>query len=126
MVGISNLSFLLVDDVSTVRDFLRQTLMHLGASEIYEASTGEKALASFNQNLPDVVFLDIELPEASGQDILQEIRSVKPNAYVVMVSAHASADNVKASIGFGASGFVVKPFTAQKIRSVLKRHLQLK
>lgn len=126
MIGISNLSFLLVDDVSTVRDFLRQTLLQLGATEIYEASSGNKALSEFNKNMPDVVFLDIELPGANGQDILKEIRSKKPNAHVVMVSAHASADNVKTSIGHGASGFVVKPFTAQKIRSVLKRHLQTK
>lgn len=126
MVAITNLSFLIVDDVAMVRDFLRQTLINLGASEIFEASTGEGGMQSFNKNLPDIIFLDIELPKSNGQQILKEMRAIKPNAFVVMVSAHSSADNVKTSIELGASGFVVKPFTSQKIRSVLKRYLNIK
>ncbi|MDC2888258.1 response regulator [Psychrosphaera algicola] len=83
-------------------------------------------MQSFNKNLPDIIFLDIELPKSNGQQILKEMRLIKPNAFVVMVSAHSSADNVKTSIELGASGFVVKPFTSQKIRSVLKRYMQNK
>ncbi|MDO6718364.1 response regulator [Psychrosphaera sp. 1_MG-2023] len=126
MVAITNLSFLIVDDVAMVRDFLRQTLVNMGANSIFEASTGEGGMQSFNKNLPDIIFLDIELPKSNGQQILKEMRLIKPNAFVVMVSAHSSADNVKTSIELGASGFVVKPFTSQKIRSVLKRYMQNK
>ncbi|MBU2884025.1 response regulator [Psychrosphaera sp. B3R10] len=126
MVAITNLSFLIVDDVAMVRDFLRQTLVNMGANNIFEASTGEGGMQSFNKNLPDIIFLDIELPKSNGQQILKEMRLIKPNAFVVMVSAHSSADNVKTSIELGASGFVVKPFTSQKIRSVLKRYMQNK
>lgn len=124
MMAFASSSFLIVDDVATIRDFLRQTLTHLGASEIYEASSGEEALSCFHTNYPDIIFLDIELPKANGHEILKQIRAIKSNAFVVMVSAHSSAENVKTSLGLGASGFIVKPFTAQKIRSVLKRYKQ--
>ena len=121
MADVANLSYLIVDDVSSVREFLRQTLIHMGASEIYEASSGESATNSFQANLPDVVFLDIELPDYDGQQILKKIRAAKPNAFVVMVSAHSSVDNVKTAISNGASGFIVKPFSPRKITSILKK-----
>jgi len=121
MADVSNMSYLIVDDVSSVREFLRQTLVHMGVTEIYEASSGEAAIASFQKNLPDIVFLDIELPDLDGQQILKTIKSTKQNAFVVMVSAHSSVDNVKTAISNGASGFIVKPFSPRKITSVLKK-----
>lgn len=122
MSEIGTLSYLIVDDVSSVREFLRQTLVHLGVSDIYEASNGEAAVQSFKQNRPDVVFLDIELPDMDGQSILKQIKVAKENAFVVMVSAHSSVDNVKTAISNGASGFIVKPFSPKKITSVLKKY----
>ena len=121
MADIAKLSFLIVDDVSSVREFLRQTLVHMGVADIYEASSGEVAISSFKKNLPDVVFLDIELPDMDGQEILKTIKSTKQNAFVVMISAHSSVDNVKTAISNGASGFIVKPFSPKKITSVLKK-----
>lgn len=122
MTEISNLSFLIVDDVSSVREFLRQTLTHMGAVKILEAPSGEAAITTFETKLPDVVFLDIELPDLDGQEILKKIKGVKNDAYVVMVSAHSSVDNVKTAIANGASGFIVKPFSPRKITSVLKKY----
>mgnify|MGYP001143185365 FL=1 len=122
MAEIANMSYLIVDDVSSVREFLRQTLIHMGVTEIYEASTGDAAIMSYQKNLPDVVFLDIELPDMDGQEILKKIRIAKQNAFVVMISAHSSVDNVKAAISNGASGFIVKPFSPRKITSILKKY----
>jgi len=122
MAEISNMSYLIVDDVSSVREFLRQTLIHMGVSEIYEASSGDAAISAFQKNLPDVVFLDIELPDMDGQEILKKIKSAKQNAFVVMISAHSSVENVKAAISNGASGFIVKPFSPRKITSILKKY----
>jgi len=121
MAEVANMSYLIVDDVSSVREFLKQTLVHMGVSEIHEASSGEAAIESFQKNLPDVVFLDIELPDLDGQQILKQIKAAKQNAFVVMVSAHSSVDNVKTAISNGASGFIVKPFSPRKITSVLKK-----
>ncbi|GAB2995443.1 response regulator [Psychrosphaera aestuarii] len=120
MSEFSTTSFLVVDDVSSVRAFLQQTLSQLGAMEILQASTGEEALARFTENLPDVVFLDIELPDMDGQLILKEMKEMKSNVHVIMVTAHGTVDNVKKSIELGASGFIVKPFSPRKISSVIK------
>ena len=101
-----------------VPEFLVQS--QLGASDIITASTGQEALDQFSANLPDVVFLDIELPDFNGQSLLKEMKSIKNNVCIIMVTAHGTVDNVKESIALGASGFIVKPFSPRKIASVLK------
>ncbi len=116
----STTSFLLVDDTSAVRVFLQQTLAQLGAVEIHHSANGESALSKFRQHLPDVVFLDIELPDIDGQSLLKEMKTIKPNVAVIMVTAHGSIENVKEAISRGAQGFVVKPFSPKKISSALK------
>lgn len=120
MPKVSDRSFLIVDDVPSVCLFLEQTLQHLNAVDIIKVGSGSAALDSFKIHFPDVVFLDIELPDMDGQSILKELKVLKPNVDVVMVSAHSSIDNVKAAISSGASGFIVKPFSPKKVASVLK------
>jgi len=122
MSDLNSLSYLIVDDVSSVRVFLRQTLEHMEVSEIHEASCGTDAIESFKQHIPDVVFLDIGLPDTDGQEVLKQIRSIKSNAFVVMVSANSAVDNVKYSLSQGASGFIVKPFSPKKISTILKKY----
>lgn len=120
MSEIHEKSFLIVDDVASVRSFLQQTLNQLGGTDISHAASGREALEQFNKNIPDVVFLDIELPDLDGQTILKELKAAKHNVQVVMVSAHSSVENVKAAIASGASAFIVKPFSPKKVSSVLK------
>lgn len=124
MPDLDSLSYLVVDDVGSVREFLRQSLIHLGVTtdNISEAATGEKALTAFRTNIPDVVFLDIELPDLDGQDVLKQIKAIKDNAFVVMVSAHSTVENVKVAISNGASGFIVKPFSPQKITTIMNKY----
>lgn len=119
-------SVLIIDDVYTVREYLRQTLMHLGISNIYEASNGSRGLDVFAQRQPDLVFLDIELPDINGQQLLQQIKTLADKTHVVMVTAHNSVDNVQKSIAAGASGFIAKPFSPQKIKNIVDRCLHAK
>jgi two-component system chemotaxis response regulator CheY len=121
MSDVSSLSYLIVDDVSSVREFLRQTLISMQVSEIHESSNGTDAIEAFKKNIPDVVFLDIELPDLDGQSVLRQIKNIKSNAFVVMVSAHSTVENVKEAISNGAAGFIVKPFSQKKITTVLKK-----
>jgi len=98
----TQLSILIVDDVSTVRSFLSQTLMHLGIENVK-------------------IFLDIELPDGDGKELIAQINDINPETNVVMVSAHSAVENVKEAIDKGAKGFVVKPFTPKKIAAMLKK-----
>jgi two-component system chemotaxis response regulator CheY len=119
-------SILIIDDAYTVREYLRQTLLHLGISNVHEADSGSKGLSAFKQHHHDLVFLDIELPDMNGQQILQQIKTTADKTHVVMVTAHNSVDNVQQSIAAGASGFIAKPFSPQKIKNIVDRCLAAK
>ena len=110
-------SVLIIDDAYTVREYLRQTLLHLGISNIHEAANGKRGLQVFGEKQHDLVFLDIELPDINGQQLLQQIKMTADKTHVVMVTAHNSVENVKSSIASGASGFIAKPFSPQKIKN---------
>jgi len=119
-------SILIIDDAYTVREYLRQTLLHLGISNVQEASNGKRGLSVFAEQQPDLVFLDIELPDINGQQLLQQIKTQADKTHVVMVTAHNSVDNVRNSIASGASGFIAKPFSPQKIKNIVERCLSAK
>lgn len=119
-------SVLIIDDAYTVREYLRQTLLHLGISNVQEAADGKRGLLVFSEKQHDLVFLDIELPDINGQHLLQQIKAQADKTHVVMVTAHNSVENVRNSIASGASGFIAKPFSAQKIKNIVDRCLAAK
>lgn len=118
---IDHSSILIVDDVSSVRSFLNHNLRIMGAEKVAEASTGQQALMAVSTDHPDVIFLDIELPDSNGHDLLSRIKAMQPDCHVVIMSAHSTVENVKRSVEGGASGFMAKPFTPQKIQSTMNR-----
>ena len=91
----TQLSILIVDDVGTVRSFLSQTLMHLGIDNVREASTAAQCLSACKEKEFNIIFLDIELPDGDGKEIISQINEISPEANVVMVSAHSTVENVK-------------------------------
>jgi two-component system, chemotaxis family, chemotaxis protein CheY len=116
-----HVSILIVDDVGTVRSFLHQTLTHLGIDCIREASTATQCIKACQEQYFDIVFLDIELPDGDGKEIISQLNEINNNINVVMVSAHSTVDNVKDAIDKGAKGFVVKPFSPKKIAAMLSK-----
>ncbi|MBE0362649.1 two-component system, chemotaxis family, response regulator CheY [Pseudoalteromonas ulvae UL12] len=117
----ADFSVLIVDDVGTVRNFLHQTLVHLGIDNISEASTAGQCLQMSEDNQYSIIFLDIELPDGNGKEIIEKLNQISPSSNVVMVSAHSTVENVKDAIDKGAKGFVVKPFSPKKIAAILKK-----
>ena len=117
----TQLSILIVDDVSTVRSFLSQTLMHLGIENVKEASTAKQCISECQAANYNMIFLDIELPDGDGKELIAQINDINPETNVVMVSAHSAVENVKEAIDKGAKGFVVKPFSPKKIAAMLKK-----
>lgn len=112
---------LIVDDVSSVRDFLRQILHYLGVYRIEDANNGQQAVNIFKRKKHDIVFLDIDLPDQDGTQLLSELLEMSPTSTIIMLSANNTVDNVKFALSHGAKGFVVKPFSPQKISAVLQR-----
>lgn len=113
-------SALLVDDTSTVRDYLRQILAQLGVTTIYEAADGASADELFVTYHPQLVFLDIQLPDINGKVLLRRFKQLDKQTPVFMVSAFSSVENLKDAIAGGANAFVVKPFSAKRICNLVQ------
>jgi YesN/AraC family two-component response regulator len=128
-VKVREQKILLVDDLEYNRQLLRNNLTALFSKEklryrafsYFQAHNASTALLTFSQQLPELVFLDIELPDGSGLELLKRFKELKPECFVVMVSGVSTLENVKTSIASGAASFIVKPFTGDKILAVLKQ-----
>lgn len=106
---------LVVDDDHMMREMLKLILHADDYQVIGEAANGKNAIALCANHKPGLVLLDINMPEMDGLQALEEIRKVSPATVVIMVSAEATMDRVKAAIGKGAAGFVVKPLNAASV-----------
>lgn len=89
--------------------------------KVVEVVDGAKAVREYLSCSPDIVFLDIHLPNKKGYQILEEIIELDPQAFVVMLSADAAKDSVTQCIKSGAKGFVAKPFKAEKLFEYIRK-----
>ena len=112
---------IIVDDNDLIRTLLRGVLRAEECEIIGEARNGTLALELIEKSKPDIVLLDVLMPEMDGLETLQNIKQQYPEIIVVMITGSPSKDNVKESIQGGASGFIVKPFNSAKVIETLKR-----
>ncbi len=112
---------IIVDDNDLIRTLLRGILRAEDCEIIGEARNGTLALEMIEKSKPDIVLLDVLMPEMDGLETLQNIKRQYPEIIVVMITGSPSKDNVKESIQGGASGFIVKPFNSAKVLETLKR-----
>jgi len=117
---------LIVDDAAFMRKLLRNILFNGGFDIAGEAENGKQAVEMYKQLKPDLVFLDIVMPEMNGIEALKAIKKIDPNAKVIMCTAIGQEKIVKTAIKLGADGYIVKPFQAQKVIEEAKRVLGLK
>lgn len=115
-----SLNALVIDDTATVRMYLKRILQELGVKHVFEASDGAHAEVIFLQEQPQLVFLDIQLPDINGQVLLERFRRRDQQSHIFMISAYSSVDNLKAAVAGGAKAFVVKPFTAERISNLVQ------
>jgi CheY-like chemotaxis protein len=104
---------LLIED-----DVVARGLVAVGLRDKYKilhAKDAESGIISYIDNAPDMVFLDIHLPDHNGFDVLERIKWVDPNAFVIMLSGDSVPKNVIATKVGGAAGFIRKPFSKEKI-----------
>ena len=121
-----NLRFLVVDDFSTMRRIVRNLLKELGYTNVDEAEDGVDALKKLRMEKFDFVISDWNMPNMDGLTMLQEIRNdaVLSKMPVLMVTAEAKKENIIAAAQAGASGYVVKPFTAATLDEKLNKILE--
>nr|WP_167816255.1 response regulator [Methanocorpusculum sp. GPch4] len=114
---------LIVDDSKFMRMLLADLLTRNGF-EVLEAESGEQAVKVFLEESPDLVTLDILMPGRDGIETLQDLRAQSPEARVVMVTALGMEDYIKRALDSGADGFILKPFSAEKVLETVQEVLE--
>jgi len=114
---------LVVDDAAFMRKMVTDALTAGGHEIVGEAGNGNEAFSQFQALKPDVMTLDITMPEKDGLAALKDILAFDPTAKVVMCSALGQESKVLESIKAGAKDFVVKPFQADRVNDAITKAL---
>ncbi|NMA34499.1 MAG: response regulator [Clostridiaceae bacterium] len=114
---------LIVDDAAFMRMMIRDILTKNGYEVVGEAEHGGRAIEKYKELLPDLVIMDITMPEVNGIEAVREIRKLNPDSLVIMCSAMGQQAMVIESIQAGARDFIVKPFQAERVIEAVKKVL---
>jgi two-component system, chemotaxis family, chemotaxis protein CheY len=116
------LSILLVEDDKFLQRLAKNVLQPV--ADVTIVDHGWAAMTHYLTVAPDIIFLDINLPDVSGHDLLQKWIAADPSVHVIMLSGNADKPNVLHSMKHGAKGFVVKPFTKEKVLQYVDAYCQ--
>ncbi len=114
-------SILVVDDEAGPRESLRMILNQ--EHEVRMADSGPKALEMVRENVPDLVFLDIRMPEMEGIEVLRHIKELAPECEVAMITAYAAVQSAQRAMRLGALDYITKPFGVAEVEAVVERAL---
>ena len=114
-------SVLICDDAAFMRVMIKDILTKNGYDVAGEAENGLKAVEKYNETKPDLVMMDITMPEMDGIQALKKIKAIDANASVVMCSAMGQQAMVIEAIQSGAKDFIVKPFQAERVLEAVKK-----
>ncbi|MEG2295193.1 MAG: response regulator [Oscillospiraceae bacterium] len=110
---------LVVDDAAFMRMMVKEALSKNGYTDIIEAADGVLAIEAYFANKPDLVIMDITMPNKDGIQALREIKEKDPSAKIVMCSAMGQEAMVVEAIRLGALDFIVKPFKSDRITQTI-------
>ena len=114
-------NILICDDAAFMRMMIKDILTKNGYVIVGEAENGAKAVEKYNETKPDLVLMDITMPEMDGIQALKKIKEGDPGAMVIMCSAMGQQAMVIESIQAGAKDFIVKPFQADRVIEAVKK-----
>ena len=114
-------NILICDDAAFMRMMIKDILTKNGYNVAGEAENGLKAVEKFKEVNPDLVLMDITMPEMDGIQALKEIKQIDGGAKVIMCSAMGQQAMVIESIQAGAKDFIVKPFQAERVIEAVKK-----
>lgn len=114
---------LIVDDAAFMRMMIKDILSKNGYQVVGEAENGIKAVEKYAELKPDLVIMDITMPEMDGIEAVKRIRAVDPGATIVMCSAMGQQAMVIEAIQAGAKDFIVKPFQPERVLEAVNKVL---
>lgn len=113
---------LIADDAKVMRDILKDIFMSMGHTVIGEAVTGKEAISKYKELKPDIMTMDIVMPEMNGIQAVKEIIAFDPNAIIIVVSALGHESLVMEALKSGAKDFIVKPFKKEDIANAIEKY----
>lgn len=114
-------NILIVDDAAFMRMMIKDILTKNGYEVVAEAANGVEAVELYKSHQPDLVTMDITMPEMDGIEAVKQIKAVNPAAKVIMCSAMGQQSMVMDAIKAGANDFIVKPFQADRVLEAVKK-----
>ena len=114
-------NILICDDAAFMRMMIKDILTKNGYNVVGEAENGAKAVEKYNELKPDLVLMDITMPEMDGIQALKKIKEGDSGAMVIMCSAMGQQAMVLEAIQGGAKDFIVKPFQAERVLEAVKK-----
>jgi two-component system chemotaxis response regulator CheY len=117
----TGLNIMVVDDSQITAKKIRSMLESLGHTVVQTARTGREAVARYEAARPDLVTMDITMPDMNGIDATREIMAHDEYAKVVVVTSHGQEEMVRGAMEAGAKGYILKPFDQTKLRTVLDK-----
>ena len=124
MESLKNLKVLIVDDVSIMRKTLKDILTEhckIDPVNLVEASDGADAVFMYDQTMPDVVFLDITMPDMNGKEVIEKLKQIDPEPVIIMCSGSGDKMSVIECIRAGAKDYVRKPVTRDRVLDALTK-----
>ena len=114
---------LVVDDQPSVRFGLRSLLQAEGY-RVFEAETGAQALSSITENAPQLILLDLRLPDTDGLELLPQLKAIDDDVPVIVLTAHGTIDTAIRALKQGAENFITKPFDADSLILLISKTLE--
>jgi DNA-binding NtrC family response regulator len=124
MSDMTERSLLIVDDDTSILTALRMVLE--GDYFVNTVERGLDALSRLHEKIPDLILLDISLPDMNGIDLLDQIRSLAPETAVILMTASEETQTVNRALELGALGYLVKPMDAKTLKTTLQNAVQKK
>ena len=120
-------SILICDDSKLVRIKLKRILQDIKFEnyeiDFLEAADGQESVNCYRENKPDLMFLDIVMPQKSGVEVVKEVMELDPDANIIMASSVGTKEHLREALKYGARDFIQKPLNKQKIKKVIVKIL---
>ena len=117
------LKFLVIDDHPLVRDGVKNSILSLGYLQVDEAASKSQALAAVSHKPPDVIILDLNLPDGSGFEILTWVKSIKPQTIVIILTFNSLPINIRAAMLAGANAYLLKSAPLSEVKAAVLQTL---
>ena len=117
---------MIADDEFHTRVFLKAILQGMNCEVVAEASNGAEVLEIYRNTRPHLLLLDVSMPFKTGDEVLQEVMSEFPKAFVIMLTSVADVETIEKCLQIGASNYIRKDTSVDEIRAIIKESWQLR